>query len=329
MKDFRNSFIFTAVCLATAYFYDGMTGMALAAILGVLEVSLSFDNAVVNAKVLERMDDYWKGWFLSWGLLIAVVGMRLLFPIAIVSGASGLGFIEIADLALHDGAGYGEQLHRVHPQISAFGGVFLLMVALSYFIDEAKEIHWLQKIEEKLSHYGKLENLSIAIALAVIGILYKFTGSESVLFSGVIGLGLYVVMSALTSLFDPDDEQGLDAIAKKTGIMSALYLEVLDSAFSLDGVSSAFVITNEIVIIMLGLAIGAMFVRSMTVALVNNGTLAEYTYLEHGAHWAIAMLSMIMFVSIGVEIPELLTGILSVLFIGCSVYSSVKEKKVL
>jgi hypothetical protein len=58
-KTLRWSFLFTIIGLAIAFLYDGVTGVTVTAILIVLEVSLSFDNAVVNAKVLNRMSEFW------------------------------------------------------------------------------------------------------------------------------------------------------------------------------------------------------------------------------------------------------------------------------
>ena len=100
-------------------------GAFIAFILAVLEVSLSFDNAVVNASILKRMDDKWQGYFLTWGILIAVFGMRLLFPILIVSVATGIDFLGVTAMALHDPATYAEHLNASHVQIAAFGGMFL------------------------------------------------------------------------------------------------------------------------------------------------------------------------------------------------------------
>ncbi|MFP3409590.1 DUF475 domain-containing protein, partial [Pseudomonas sp. SIMBA_065] len=66
-----------------------------------------------------------------------------------------------------------------------------------------------------------------------------------------------------------NEENGSGAAATsaimKGGIIGFLYLEVLDASFSFDGVIGAFAITNDVIVIMLGLAIGAMFVRSMTI----------------------------------------------------------------
>jgi hypothetical protein len=70
-----------------------------------------------------------------------------------------------------------------------------------------------------------------------------------------------------------------------------------------------------------------MFIRSLTVFLVKRGTLDEYVYLEHGAHYAIGTLAMIMFVSISQEVPEALTGTIGVAFIIASLASSIAYRR--
>ncbi|MFO0005646.1 MAG: DUF475 domain-containing protein, partial [bacterium] len=100
----------------------------------------------------------------------------------------------------------------------------------------------------------------------------------------------------------------------RSGIAAFLYLEVLDASFSFDGVIGAFAITRDVVIIMLGLAIGAMFVRSMTVYLVNKGTLDRFVFLEHGAHYAIGVLAVIMLIGTVQHVPEVLTGFIGIAF---------------
>ena len=81
------------------------------------------------------------------------------------------------------------------------------------------------------------------------------------------------------------------------------------------------------VVIALGLSIGAMFVRSMTIMLVRQGTLAEYRYLEHGAFWAIVALGGIMLLSAKFHIPETVTGLLGVVLIGASLWWSIRHKR--
>ena len=101
----------------------------------------------------------------------------------------------------------------------------------------------------------------------------------------------------------------------------------MDASFSFDGVIGAFAITNDVVIIMLGLAIGAMFVRSMTIFLVEKGTLDEFVYLEHGAHYAIGALAIIMLLSMKFHIPEIVTGLIGIAFIVASVIASIQYRR--
>ena len=331
MQHFRLSFIVTAICLAVAVYWGGLVGAFLALILGVLEVSLSFDNAVVNASILKRMDERWQQYFLTWGILIAVFGMRLLFPILIVATATGIDFVGVAEMALKDPTTYAHHLEASHIQIAAFGGMFLMMVFFSFIFDNNKELHWLGYIERKLSDFGKLESIEVILALAIL-----LTGQHwlpdairlEALTSGISGLILYVIVDSLSALFE-DEEEGEDVsnAIKKGSVMSFLYLEVLDASFSFDGVIGAFAITQDVIIIMLGLAIGAMFVRSLTVYLVRKGTLDEYVFLEHGAHYAIGSLAAIMLLSISFHISEIITGLIGAVLIALSVISSIFYKR--
>jgi hypothetical protein len=331
MQHFRLSFFVTTVCLSVAVYWGGAMGAFIALILGILEVSLSFDNAVVNASILKRMDERWQQYFLTWGIFIAVFGMRLLFPILIVATATGIDFLGVTQMALHDPNTYAHHLDESHVQIAAFGGMFLMMVFFSFIFDDSKELHWLGYIERKLSDFGKLESIEVILALAIL-LFGQHWLPEAVrlkaLIAGTSGLILFVIVDSLSALFE-DEEEGEEVsnAIKKGSVMSFLYLEVLDASFSFDGVIGAFAITQDVVIIMLGLAIGAMFVRSLTVYLVRKGTLDEYVFLEHGAHYAIGSLAVIMLASIIYPISEVITGLIGAVMIGLSVLSSVFYKK--
>jgi hypothetical protein len=145
----------------------------------------------------------------------------------------------------------------------------------------------------------------------------------------VWGIIVYVGVDILGNMLEKEESGGSDvAKAVKTGSIGGfLYLEVLDASFSFDGVIGAFAITNDVVIIMLGLAIGAVFVRSITVFLVRQGTLDEYVYLEHGAHYAIGILALIMFITMKFHVPEIITGLIGIAFIVASVISSLRYRR--
>jgi hypothetical protein len=351
-RTFGGSFAVAIAGLIAGWLYGGGKGLALAAILAVLEVSLSFDNAVVNATVLVRMSPFWQKLFLTLGVAIAVFGMRLVFPLLIVGITAKLGPVEAINLALDKGdpdkAGtYGYLLHQAHPAIAAFGGMFLLMIFLD-FIFEERDITWLSWLERPLARIGKLDQLSVVIALGVLAVSAYTFGDHAdtethqristVLISGVLGLCTYLLVSSLDSFFEQDDDEeeefgqklekgkALHVVGKQAFFLF-LYLEVLDASFSFDGVVGAFAITSDPIIIAIGLGIGAMFIRSLTVFLVRKGTLSEYVYLEHGALWAIGALAVILLVTIEYEVPELVTGLIGVAFIGAALLSSIYRNR--
>jgi hypothetical protein len=340
MKHFRVSFIVTALCLALSgwwgYEHAGLagalSGIGVAAILAVMEVSLSFDNAVVNASVLKTWSPFWKKLFLGVGIIIAVFGMRLLFPLVIVAVAADIGMVDVWHMALQDPKQYSMHLTNHHAEVAAFGGMFLLLVFLNFLFDDEKEHHWLGNVEEKLASLGKTSSISIMVALgALMASLGLVSEAQKmvVLMSGLWGILVYVGVDVLSNLLEKSEAgaDGVGNMVKAGGVGGFLYLEVLDASFSFDGVIGAFAITNDVVIIMLGLAIGAMFVRSLTVFLVEKGTLDQFVYLEHGAHYAIGILAVIMLASMKFHVPELVTGLAGVAFIGASVWSSIRYRK--
>ncbi|MCU6500943.1 DUF475 domain-containing protein [Rugamonas sp. A1-17] len=339
MKHFKVSFLVTFLCLAAAgwwgYELTGWSGalsaVGIAAILAAMEVSLSFDNAVVNASVLKTWDAYWQKLFLGVGIIIAVFGMRLLFPLVIVAVAADIGIMDVWHLALNDPKTYSMHLTNHHAEVAAFGGMFLLLVFLNFLLDDEKEVHWLGNVEKKLGSLGKVSSISVMIALAVLLGSMGLVGEAQklvVLVSGLWGILIYVGVDAVSNLLEKEEEgSNVGDLVKKGGIGGFLYLEVLDASFSFDGVIGAFAITTDVVIIMLGLAIGAMFVRSLTVYLVKKGTLDEFVFLEHGAHYAIGILAAIMLASMKYHIPELFTGLIGVAFIAASLWSSVRHRR--
>lgn len=340
MKHFKWSFIVSIVCLGLAGYWGfthggmtaALTAMGIAAILSVMEVSLSFDNAVVNASVLKTWDEFWQKLFLGVGIIIAVFGMRLVFPLVIVAVAADLGMAEVWNLALSDPKAFSTHLTNHHAEVAAFGGMFLLLVFLNFLLDDEKELHWLGHFEAKLGSLGKVSSVSVMVALlTLMGAMTMVDEAQKliVLMAGLWGILVYVGVDMLSGLLESGEEGegNVGDVVKRGGVAGFLYLEVLDASFSFDGVIGAFAITNDVVIIMLGLAIGAMFVRSMTVYLVKKGTLDEFVYLEHGAHYAIGILALIMLASMKFHIPEIFTGLIGVAFIVASLWSSLRHRK--
>ena len=308
------------------FLWGGFAALMLLLLLATLETTLSFDNAVVNAKVLSRMNARWQQRFLTWGIPVAVFGTRLVLPVIIVALAAGLSPIAVVWLAIFDPVHYSEYLHAAHVSIAAFGSVFLLLVSFKYFFNDRKTVHWIVLIERWLSRWGGIEAIEIALVLTILllAALIAPLKAAEILVAGLVGVILFVIIQGIAQSFEAGATKSAD-MAAKAGVALFIYLNVLDSAFSLDGVVAAFAISTSVPIIALGLGVGALFVRSFTIMLVRAKTLETLVYLEHGAHYAILGLAIAMLVGIFVEVPEAITGLIGFVFIGFAYLSSRRE----
>jgi len=325
IKYFRGSLVFTLLGLTIVFFWGGFSALTLTLLLAILEISLSFDNAVMNATVLTKMDKIWQARFLTWGVLIAVFVVRFLLPLLIVALVTQLNILEVLALAIESPAEYAAHLSSARIMITSFGGLFLLMVFVSFLFDQKKSIHWVWWVEKKLNGMGKIKSLQIVIALLALFYIQQMAPESHKLegiLSGILGIFVFILLKGATELLGKNNNT-----VGYQGMIGFLYLEILDTSFSLDGVMGAFAITQDIVIILLGLAIGAIFVRSLTVFLVHKGTFKKYLFLEHGAHFAIGALALIMLASIKIHVPEIITGLTGVVFVGLALLSSLRYNR--
>ena len=333
MPYFHSALVVTFLGLLTSfgigYFYSGTwtgasSALFLTAVLAVLEISLSFDNAVVNASVLKEMTPRWRHRFITWGMLIAVFGMRVVFPLAIVSFSAGIDPWSALVLAATRPGEYALIMHEAHVPLAGFGGAFLLMVALNYFFDHEKEEHWLGPLERIFSKIGRIHAVEIGLCLLFFyGLTQLMTDPArqlSFLSSGIFGIITYIMVDGISEVLNIPSADRLHL--ERASAAMFFYLEVLDASFSFDGVVGAFALTSNIFIIAVGLGIGAMFVRSLTILLVERETLSQYRFLEQGAFYAIGALATLMIVDVFVPVPEMATGLIGAIIIGISVYSS-------
>lgn len=339
MNYFISSYIITIIGFILAWFWgehvrpgSGLVTVFIVFVLSILEVSLSFDNAVVNAMKLEKMNEVWRRRFLTWGIAIAVFGMRFLFPVLVVAIFAQISLVEVTKIAFTDSMKYAHYLHQTHAPIVAFGGTFLMMLFLSYFIDEEKETHWIHHVEKRMQYFD-IKGIETIITLLILFVVQAHVDMSQRLFvvlSGVSGVIVYLLIDGITQWLEKKDEESTRLMAqtvKGSGFVGFLYLELIDASFSLDGVLGAFALSKDILVITIGLAIGAMFVRSLTIMLVEKKTLGKFLYLEHGAHWAIGALAVIMLISSFHEVPEVVTGLIGLAFIVLSLMSSMLHNK--
>ena len=337
MGYFRNSFLVTVAGLVLGA-YLGWQGshtwtgvlstMFIVAVLATLEVSLSFDNAVVNAAVLKKMSPVWRRRFLTWGIAIAVFGMRIVFPLAIVAIIARVGPVSALLMAATDPDNYSRVLTSANVSVSAFGGAFLAMVGLKHFFNREKNVHWITVIERPLTRLGRIEAAELGLVLLLMYLVSsRLHGHDQFEFlaAGVFGLVTYIAVDGVSALLKVESVVSGEVV--QSGAASFLYLEVLDASFSFDGVIGAFALSNNLFVIAIGLGVGAMFVRSLTIMLVEHETLASYRYLEHGAFYAIIALAVMMFLNAVNHIPEVITGLIGGGFIVAAFIASVRYNR--
>ena len=242
MKYFIESFWVTIIGLILAFLWgehvlkgSGLICIFIAFVLGILEVSLSFDNAVVNATKLKTMTPKWRHRFLTWGIAIAVFGMRFLFPLLVVSIFAHISIIKVLDIALHNAHLYAHYLHQTHATIVTFGGTFLMMLFLGFFLNPKKEIDWLKPIEKLLKKAPESKILDTLIVLAILDIVQMFQPAPirlSVIISGIAGILTFLGIDTISKKLEEFEEKqnkklhcsnSVKPIAC-TGLISFLYL---------------------------------------------------------------------------------------------------------
>jgi hypothetical protein len=327
LRIFAVSGVITLVGLVGVLIGLGPAALLTTLILVIIEIVFSFDNAIVNAKVLERMSASWQQAFLTIGMVFSILGMRLLFPLVIVGLAAHMGLGDVWNLALHHPHEYADKLQDAHPLISIFGGAFLVVLSLEFFLNGTHDVLWLQTLER---HMRKLRSIwlpaVVTVAAVVLVALLSNHPTGQTMRAGLLGVATFVAVQ----LFDALLSRGQPKSGQVTGWAAFslfMYLQVLDASFSFDSVIGAFAITDVVVLIVIGLGIGALWVRSLTVYMVRRGILGSYIYLEHGAYYTIAVLAFALFTSLFVEVPDAITGIIGLGIIGSALAASLQVKK--
>ena len=333
LRIFAFSGVLTVIILGGVVLGMGPQALFTAVILMLVELTFSFDNAIINAQILTKMSPFWRTMFMTVGIVIAVFGMRVVFPILLVMISAGLSPGSVIDLALHQPHKYSEILVAAHPIISGFGGMFLMMLALEYFLDRDKDLHWIVWIEKSLKRIGYWwvpTTLSLVVLIVVSYVPWNHHGMESFQ-AGIVGIMTFLVINALVSALERQERSKITSSkALRTGLagfVSFLYLEILDASFSFDGVLGALAITQNVILIAAGLGIGALWIRSLTIFIVRRGTLETYRYLEHGAHYTIFLLSCVLLAGLFFEVPEYVPGLGGLLIIGLAVWSSISANR--
>ena len=175
--------------------------------------------------------------------------------------------------------------------------------------------------------------LYTAVCVAVLTVLSLLPTNhepQETFIAGLTGIISYITIHGLAELFARKQGVGRSSKVLKTGMagfMAFIYLEVLDASFSFDSVIGAFAVTKDVILIAIGLGIGALWVRSITIYMVEHHVLHAYRYLEHGAHYTIGVLAVVLLSGIFFDIPEIIAGGAGLLIIAASIISSVQHNR--
>ncbi len=284
----------------------------------VFEVVNSVDNAVVNATVLKTMSALWRKRFLLVGIITSVFLVRFLLPLLIVwisVPTMSISGIFLAFSGQSDIAAKAIELQK--PIILMFGGVFLLYLYFHWLFLEKKEPLFIERyLKEK---HGVWFFAFAAISLVVI--MYLARASPMVMLAAAIGSATFFILYGLKETAESSERNMMAGSSGLSDLSKFVYLEVLDTTFSFDGVVGAFAFTINLLLILIGLGIGAIVVRELTIKGID--TIGKYKYLKNGALTSIGFLGLFMLVeSFGIGLPSYIPTIVTFMVIGIAFYKS-------
>jgi hypothetical protein len=252
------------------------------------EVISSLDNAVINADVLRTMSERARRWFLLWGILIAVFVVRGLLPTFIVwIAAPSLGFWGAFSASFSGDAHVLQLVEKAKPILLIGGGMYLVLLFLHWLFEETKEYAFFL---ERFVHRQAVWFYTFA-SLFLVVIAWFAISNPLLIFAALVGSTAFFLTSGFKRSAEEQEKKLLSG-STASDISKLLYLEALDSTFSIDGVIGAFAFTVSVPLILLGNGIGAFVVRYVTIKGVH--TVKKFQYLKNGAMYAVGILGLVM-----------------------------------
>lgn len=288
--------------------------------LTLFEVVNSVDNAIINAHVLRTMNEKWKKRFLYFGILTSVLLVRLILPLVIVwLAVPGISFTEIMKIFTGNSSIAVDAIEHQKPVLLIFGGMFLLLLYFQWLFMERKQPLFFH--ERILKEHHDVWFFAFAAATLVV-ILFLARNNPSMMLAAAVGSAVFFVVYGLKETAERQETKLM-----KKGISDAskfFYLEVLDATFSFDGVVGAFAFTTNLLYIVIGLGIGALVLRQLTLLGINK--IAKYIWLKNGAMTAMGLLSIFMILeSFSVELPIYLPTLATFAIVGYAFYRSHRQ----
>ena len=292
--------------------------------LTLFEVINSIDNAIINSEVLSTMSARAKRWFLLWGILIAVFAVRGLLPILILwSSSPQLGFVDVIVATLSSNPEIIQAVEESAPVLLIGGGVFLIFLFCHWLFLEPK--HYGLRGEATIERHGVWFYAAVSIILAAI-VWFAIQTRPAMAFGAVVGSTGFFITHGFKENAAQMERRMLSGTTSMSDVSKLLYLEVIDTTFSIDGVLGAFAFTFSVPLILIGNGIGAIVVRELTVKNIEN--VKKYKYMKNGAMYSICVLGLIMVLdSFNVHIPSWASPLVTFLIIGFFFYKSRKAIK--
>lgn len=297
----------------------------------VFEVVSSIDNAVVNADVLATIKSARaKKFFLTWGILFAIFVVRGLLPSLIVFLADpSIGVLGAFQAMWHSDSNVTAAVTAAAPIIMMAGGMFLLLLWLYWLFMEDKEFGL--PLERHIQTYGAVWFYAIA-SILLVGTLVEINNlivdkPMHLALAAAVGFSVFFITQGFKENAEVIEER-LIVSGEGSEISDwakVLFLEVIDMAFSVDGVVGAFAFTTMVPLILIGNGIGAVVVRQLTVS--NIDRIRSYAYLKNGAMYSIGFLGTAMMLEgFGAHIPSWVSPVVTMVVIGYFFWKSVAEK---
>jgi len=302
------------------WFFAGLTILGLC----LFEVVSSIDNAIINAEVLRKMSKWARAWFLSWGILIAVFVIRGLLPLVIIWVTNPtIGLVQLWQILLSNDPRMHSAFEASAPILLIGGGTFLVLLFLHWLFLEPK--HYGLVGENLVERYGAwFYSFSSVFLVALIWNAIHLNPLMAL--SAAIGSCVFFITHGFKQSAEEMEKKMLSKNNGMTDISKILYLEVIDASFSIDGVLGAFAFTMSVPLILLGNGLGAIVVRQMTVANIEN--VKKYKYLKNGAMYSIMFLGLFMiYESFGAHLPQWLSPVVTIGIIAYFFRKSIIELK--
>jgi hypothetical protein len=290
--------------------------------LSLFETVSSVDNAIINAEVLGAMSLRAQRWFLTWGMLVAVFVVRGLLPFIIIWVFNPkLTALQVLSATWSSNPLVLNSINKSAPILLVAGGIFLIFLFLHWLFLEDKKLG-LPKTEKFFLSKGVWFYAVVSILLVFITWFALKEGSLMG-FGAVVGSSLFFITHGFKQNAEEQEKRLLNGA--KSDLSKLLFLEIIDSTFSLDGVLGAFAFTLSVPLILIGNGLGALLVRNLTIK--NIEKIKKYIYLKNGAMYSIVVLGVIMILhSFGFRIPEYVSPLATFIIIGFFFY---KSKKIL